>query len=252
MVANTSPVPQTSADRVSAEHRPFPWPDRRTAVLAGVGLLLIAALGAFGYIGVVQGMVSDGDAAQTAADIDDARGLFAAGVCALYVAALLDVLVAWALLRFFEPIAGSLARLAAYLRIAYGAAFIIAISQLAGVQGILDSGAGTFSTEQVQAQALARIETFHDVWFASLVLFGAHLAVLGVLILRSSAAPRLIGLLLVVAGIGYAFDTFHDVLRPETTLTVSSVTFLGEFLLAVWLVTRGGRTVIPDSSEAAR
>jgi hypothetical protein len=198
---------------------------------------------------VVEGLVSEGDAARTAADISGSRGLFAAGVCALYVAALLDVVVAWALLRCFEPVDGPTARLAAYLRIAYAAAFLVAISQLAGVPRILESGGGAFSSDQVQAQALSRIETFHDVWFASLVLFGAHLAVLGFLVIRSAAAPRTIGVLLVVAGAGYVFDTFYDVLRPEATLTVSSVTFLGEFLLAVWLVARGGRVVSKGASR---
>ena len=219
------------------------------ALLSGVALLLVAALGAFGFVGVVEGLVSEGDAPRTAADIIDSRGLFAVGVSALYVAALLDVLIAWGLLRFFEPVDSSIARLAAYLRIAYSAGFLVAISQLAGVPGILESGGGAFSRDQVEAQALSKIETFHDVWFASLVLFGAHLAVLGLLVIRSSAAPRIIGLLLVVAGAGYAFDTFYDVLRPDTTLTVSSVTFLGEFLLAVWLVSKGGRVVGKDASR---
>jgi hypothetical protein len=243
MALETAPRTQTSAHHSAADHPRSPSLDRRTAVWAGVGLLLIAALGAFGYVGVIQGLVTEGDAARTAADISGSRGLFATGVSAMYVAALLDVLVAWALLRLFEPVDGSTARLAAYLRIAYGAAFLVAIGHLAGVPGVLASGGGAFSTEQVQAQALGRIETFHDVWFASLVLFGAHLAVLGILILRSSAAPRLIGVLLVVAGAGYVFDTFYDVLGPDTTLTVSSATFLGEFLLAVWLVAKGGRVV---------
>jgi hypothetical protein len=212
-------------------------------VLAGVGLLLIAALGGFGYIGVVDGLVTDGDAARTASDISASRGLFALGVGALYAAALLDALVAWALMRFFEQVDTSLARLSAYLRVGYAAAFLVAISQLSGVPRVLESGGDAFSTAQVQAQALGRIETFHDVWFASLLLFGAHLAVLGLLVLRCVPAPRLIGVLLLVAGAGYVFDTVYDLLVPDASLTVSSVTFLGEFLLAVWLVARGGRLV---------
>jgi hypothetical protein len=235
-----SRTPKSTRDS-SADRQPPPRLDRAQALQAGIGLLLIAALGAFGYIGVVEGLVTDGNPARTAADINGSRGLFAAGVGALYLAALLDVMVAWALLRFFEPAHGPIARLAAYLRIAYAAAFLVAISQLAGVPGILGSSGSAFSTDQIQAQALGKIETFHDMWFASLVLFGAHLAVLGILVIRASAAPRLIGVLLVVAGAGYVFDSFYDVLRPETTLTVSSVTFLGEFLLALWLVTKGGR-----------
>jgi hypothetical protein len=240
MAIQAAPRPTTSDGHGAV---PLPQPDRRVARLAGASLLLIAALAAFGYVGVIQALVTDGDAARTAADISGSRELFGLGVGALYVTAALDVVAAWALLRFFEPVDSSLARLSAYLRIAYAAGFLVAISQLAGVPAVIQGGPGAFSADQVQAQALARVDTFHDIWFASLVLFGAHLAVLGVLILRSASAPRTIGVLLVVAGAGYVFDTGYDLLRPDATLTVSSVTFVGELLLALWLVTRGGRQV---------
>ncbi|MEV7098897.1 DUF4386 domain-containing protein [Amycolatopsis sp. NPDC051045] len=224
-------------------------PGRRVAVLAGAGLLVIAALGAFGGLVVVERLVTDGDAGRTAADITGSPGLFGLGVAALYVVALLDVVVAWALLRFFEPVDSHLARLSAYLRVAYAAVFTVAISQLAGVPGILEQDGGAFSTDQLQAQALAKTGVFHDVWLAGLVLFGAHLAVLGLLVLRSAAAPRVIGILLGVAGAGYVFDTFYAVLRPDATLEVSTVTFVGEFLLALWLVVKGGRVFIAGDSR---
>ena len=41
----------------------------------------------------------------------------------------------------------------------------------------------------------------------------------------------MIGVLLVVAGAGYAFDSFVDVLTESSPFAVSNVTFLGEFLL---------------------
>ncbi len=240
----SSPTTVTPPPGPTTSPAPPASPPRRLAALTGAGLLVIAALAAFGGIVVVEGLVTAGDAGATAADVTGSRDLFVLGVAALYVVALLDVLVAWGLMRFFEPVDGHLARLSAYLRVAYAAVFMVAVGQLAGVPGILDQEAGAFSTDQLHAQALARTEAFHDIWFAGLVLFGAHLAVLGLLVLRSTAAPRVLGLLLLVAGAGYVFDTFHDVLRPDTTLTVSMVTFVGEFLLAVWLVAKGGRTVI--------
>jgi hypothetical protein len=46
---------------------------------------------------------------------------------------ILDVVVAWALLKFFEPVHKGLATLAAWLRISYAAIFAVAVSQLMGV-----------------------------------------------------------------------------------------------------------------------
>lgn len=60
--------------------------------------------------------------------------------------------------------------------------------------------------------------------------------------------PRVLGVLLVVAGAGHVFDTSYALLRPGTTLTVSAVMFVGEFLLAIWLVARGGRVVSEGDS----
>jgi hypothetical protein len=47
--------------------------------------------------------------------------------------------------------------------------------------------------------------------------------------------------LLVVAGLGYGIDTVGRVLTTGTWTDVSSFTFIGEFLLALWLVIRGRR-----------
>jgi hypothetical protein len=72
---------------------------------------------------------------------------------------------------------------------------------------------------------------------AALLFFGAHLALLGHLAYRSGYVPRLIGVLLVIAGVGYAFDTVSSVLSADP-MVISTFTFLGELLLAVWLVAR--------------
>jgi hypothetical protein len=60
--------------------------------------------------------------------------------------------------------------------------------------------------------------------------------------------PRLIGVLLVISGVGYAFDTFSSVLSTAPVV-ISTVTFLGEFVLAVWLVVRGGRVQVGPGHE---
>jgi hypothetical protein len=83
---------------------------------------------------------------------------------------------------------------------------------------------------------------------AALLLFGVHLITLGYLAYRSGYVPRLIGVLLVVAGVGYAFDTFSSVLFLHP-LVISTYTFLGELVLAVWLVARGTRVRLGADHE---
>ena len=77
---------------------------RRASLVAGIGILVIAALAVFGDVFVVEGLVTPGDAARTATDVMASEGLFRLGVLSLYLVVALDVVVAWALFRVFAPV----------------------------------------------------------------------------------------------------------------------------------------------------
>jgi hypothetical protein len=224
---------------------------RRAGLIAGVALLLLAALSAVGVLVAVDGLVTPGDAAKTAADITASEARFRLGVVSLYLVVVLDVVAAWALFRFFAPVHPWLSRLAAWLRVAYSVVFLVAISQLAAVPGLLsDPGhQDAFGEQQLQAQAMLRLEAFDHTWMAGLLLFGAHLALLGYLAYRSGYVPRLVGVVLVIAGAGYTFDTFGSVLSADPVV-ISTYTSLGELVLAVWLVVRSGRVHLGAGHEA--
>ena len=222
---------------------------RTAGLVAGVSLLAMSVVAGFGNLVAVEGLVTPGDAGRTADDILAADGTFRAGVLALYVVVVLDVVVAWALMRVFDPVSWSLSRLAAWFRLAYSAVFLVATSQLAGIPDLLATGSSAFTADQVEAQALHKVEAFNDIWYAGLVLFGVHLVLIGYLAYRSGYMPRLLGALLVVAGLGYAFDSAGRVLA-ESPLEISTITFVGEFLLCLWLLIRGRRMTVGTDDHA--
>jgi Domain of unknown function (DUF4386) len=203
--------------------------------------MLMSALAGFGNLVVLQGLVTPGDAARTASAIASSEGMFRLGVASLYLVVLLDVIVAWSLFRLFGPVNRTVSGLAALFRLAYATVFMVAISQLAGIPAVLHGpGYGAaFTVPQRQGQVLLKIDTFNDIWFAGLILFGAHLVVLGYLAHRSGYVPRSLAVLLVVAGLGYGFDSFVRVFFSGSPFAVSNVTFLGEFLFGLWLLMRG-------------
>lgn len=223
---------------------------RRSGLVAGSALLLLAVLSAVGVLVAVEGLLTPGDAAQTAEDITASTTRFQLGIASLYVVVVLDVVVAWALFRFFAPANLGLSRLAAWMRVAYSVVFLIAISELAAVPDMLsDPGhREVFGEQQLQAEAMLRLEAFDHTYMAGLLLFGVHLALLGYLAYRSGYVPRIIGVLLVLAGAGYAFDTFSSVLATEPVV-ISTVTFVGELVLAIWLLVRGGRVQVGGVHE---
>lgn len=207
---------------------------RRPITIAGVGLLAMSVLSAFGYLVAVKGLVVPGSAARTSRNIADHEGLFRFGILSLYLVAALDVVVAWALYKVFKPVNNGMSKLAAWLRIAYAAVFVVAISQLVGVV-------------RLHAQALRHITTFTNIWDAGLVLFGLSLFVLAYLSYRSGYVPKLVSLLLAIAGFGYVFDTVVRSLVRGSSSDVSAITGMGEFVFALWLVLRGRRITVSES-----
>ncbi len=250
-MTNRTRRPPTAPDTSDAQPPAGPGTDanrpiRRASMTAGVGLLLMSALGPFGIL--VEGLVAPGDAAQTAANIMASQGLFRFGIASLFLVVALDVVVAWALYRVFRPVSEGLSMIAAWFRLAYAGVFMVAISQLVGVLHLLgDDYLAVFSADELHAQALLGINAFSDIWNAGLFLFGLHLLVVGYLAYRSGYVPRLLGVLLGIAGLGYAFDSFVAVLSANPPIKMSIFTFIGELLLALWLVIWGRRLTLSES-----
>jgi hypothetical protein len=80
-----------------------------------------------------------------------------------------------------------------------------------------------------------------DIWNAGLVFFGVHLVLLGVLVRKAVYAPTILGVLLVIAGLGYAVTGFDGVMFPRSATNVAAYTFIGEVVLIFWLLLRGRR-----------
>ena len=125
----------------------------------------------------------------------------------------------------------------------YAGVFMVAIGQLVGVVRLLsdDASRAVLDGDVLNAQAMLGITAFYDIWYVGQFLFGLHLLLLGYLAYRSGYVPRVLGVLLAIAGLGYAADSLGTVLSQGSWTAVSSFTFIGEFLLALWLVIRARR-----------
>jgi hypothetical protein len=240
-----SPVQHHPSDpsQPASRNRATTWSIRTASITAGVALLLMSAVAIFGNVVAVDGLVTEGNAAQTAADIMASEGLFRLGIASLVVVIALDVVVAWALYRVFSPVNKSLSMLAMALRLVYSGVFMVAIGHLLGAVRLLsnDGYLAVSGADQLNAQAMLEITAFNDIWYVGQFLFGLHLLLIGYLAYRSGYVPRLLGALLVISGLGYAADSLGAVLSQGTWTDISSFTFIGEFLLALWLVFRARR-----------
>jgi hypothetical protein len=226
---------------------PDPSPQvRQASLVAGVALLLMSALAGFGYPFALHRLIAPGDAAVTGQNILAHQGQFWSGIACLFLVVALDVVVAWGLYRVFSPVSKGISALAAGLRLLYAGIFAVAVFQLLGAGRLLgdSSTLSASGVDRAQAQALSDINRFTDVWHAGLILFGLHLLVVAWLAYRSGYVPKALGVLIGIAGLGYIFDSIARFLSDASWPEVSTVTFIGEFLLALWLVIRGRRVTV--------
>jgi hypothetical protein len=142
--------------------------------------------------------------------------------------------------RLFKPVDKTVALLAAFLSLvgcavqAAGSLFQIAPTIiLAG-----DRYLGAFSAEQLQSLSLLSLNLSVQSGYINIVFFGFFDLLIGYLVFKSTFLPRVLGLFMAVAGLGWL--TF---LSPSLGLGLSPfvdiVGFVAEMLLMLWLLVKG-------------
>lgn len=217
---------------------------RRWGFIGGMSLVLMAALALFANFVVLEGLVTPGDAGATARDVAASEGLFQWGIVGWFVIAALDMFAGWALFHVFKPVHPRVAMLSAWSRYLYGAVLAGATTQLSAGFGLLTS-----SDPVAQSQGLQKIESFTDIWNLSLILFGVHLLLAGYLAYRSGYVPKRVGAAVGIAGFGYLFDAAVRGIVADPSFSLSVITGLGEFVLAVWLASRSHRICLSATSH---
>ena len=157
------------------------------------------------------------------------------------IVTILDVMVAWGLYVFLKPVNESLSLFTAWLRLVYAALLGAA---LIGLVHALQFSSGadflaSFDASQLEAQTKLFVRTFIAAWEMGLVIFGFHLLMLGFLVLKSTYVPKIIGVLLVIASLGYLVDGFGRILSPDYGISIALFTFIGEVVLLIWLLIKG-------------
>ena len=231
---------------------------RPYALIAGIGYVLLFALGIFANFFVMESLVIDGDAAQTAANIAGSAGMFRWGIAAFLAIVVVDIVVAWALYALFRRVDHELSTAAAWFRVIYSALLGVAAVSLVGALQLASAVESVADDlPQLEAQIMSSVGAFNTTWLVGLLLFGVHLGLLGWLVLKSGAASRMLGYLLIVAGAAYGIDTAAHTMLPNYldyeaafAAMVAIPAVIAEGWMAFWLLTRGRKLANPSSIEA--
>ena len=216
---------------------------RRAALISGFGLLLMTLFSIFSEFVVRQGLVVPGDAVATFDNIKASEALFRAGIGGYLIIIVLDIVVAWSLYLFLRPADRNTSLLTAWFRLVYSVIFGISLYNLVAVLNLVRPAdlPIPFGSDELPARVMMSLNAFNDGWEVGFIFFGLHLALLGYLAFRSGYVPRIIAILLLLAGLGYLYDYLGKFMVSDFSFSVGLVTGWGELIFMFWLLIRGGK-----------
>jgi hypothetical protein len=226
---------------------PSPQTQARTA-----GLLYLASglPGVYSYIYMPTALIVPGDATATAGRIANAALTYRLGILGDVAGQTLLVVLALTLYGLLEHAGRTYARLMVAL------AAIGATVQIANVFNlvaplVLWSRAGylsAFNTAQLDALALGFLTARATGLFISQIFWGLWLLPFGMLVMRSRMFPRILGVLLILACVGYVAASTAFLAVPEHAhllIHLSSIVGgVGEGAIILWLLVVGAKAPV--------
>ena len=185
------------------------------------------------------GLIVPGDAATTATNILAHEALYRFGTAGLLISTAFYIGATLFVYEVLKPVNRSLSLLAAFFSLV-GCA-LGAFSCLFDLMPLLllknAPYLGAFTVEQRQALALMFLKVRLEANNLGLVFFGLHCLGVGYLIVRSTFLPRLIGALMLIAGVGWISFLMPAVQSAVPFAMIPGA--IGEVSLSLWLLIKG-------------
>jgi hypothetical protein len=217
--------------------------------VAGAMYLAIIGLGLLGEAAVRGSLVVAGDVAATASNIVASQSLWRTGVATDLLMHVLDVPLIVFFYLLLKPVSYPLALLATAFNLVQTCVLAVNKLTLVGALSALTLPAAVAGAPDPDAARLAYLAVkLHGYGFGiGLIFFGLTCLVRGYLMFRSGYVPRVLGVLLGLAGLSYLVNSAALLLWPAlASLLFPAVllpAFVGELALALWLVATRDRAL---------
>lgn len=218
------------------------------AIIAGSSLLIMTVVAIFSYGFVFNSLVSKTSALDTIENIRISPDLFFYGIIGWFVIIITDIAVSLSLFGYFKSSDSKLSAAAGLIRLVYTAILSVAVYYLYQSGSAIINTDITISTLS-SSEALkmtAGISKFQSIWSFGLIVFGFHLMILALASYKKINFPKVLSLLILLAGFSYTLvhfmHTFLPMLNSYTLLVevvLSIPMTLAELSLAIWLITKG-------------
>jgi hypothetical protein len=220
---------------------------KKAARVAGLWYLLIAITAPIGLLYVPSRLIVSGDAAATASRIRESELLFRIGIASELFHQTIAIFLVLALYRLFRPVDEARARQLVILGalVSVPIAFLNVLNEIAAL--VLIGGSSflsVFDRQQLDALAYLFIRLHAQGINVVSIFWGLWLFPFGMLVIRSRFIPRVLGMLLFLAGGGYLAFAAVSVVAPHYAHVVGSVAMIlevGELPIIGWLAIWGAR-----------
>jgi uncharacterized protein DUF4386 len=217
---------------------------QKTAKVAGVLYLLIAVLAGFVHFYVPGELFVSGDAGTTASNIMASQGLFRMSIASELIILLSEIVLTVLLYGLLKPVNKTLSLVAAVSR--------LVMTTIQGVNLLnhfivllLLGGAGylaVFQPDQLNALVRLFLDAYSYGFAIGIIFFTLHVFLVGYLIFKSGYFPKVLGVLFIIASLGYLIDNFSYVL-VENYVTGAAYFALpiaiAEIAFPLWLLIKG-------------
>jgi hypothetical protein len=221
---------------------------------AGVLYFLFAIVAIIGQF-FLPALVVPGDAAATARNIAFGELTFRLGILIGFVTHLIFIFLVVSLYSLLKDVDRRQALLMVLL-VSIGVAIALANLLHKFAVLVLLSGAdylSVFTKPQLDALALGFLRLHSNGVTVSTVFWGLWLFPFGILVIKSRFFPRILGILLMVAGFAYLTSSLTSIAAPAYRSIVSQFMmplYSGEVPIIFWLLIKGAKVPQPEARSS--
>jgi hypothetical protein len=216
------------------------------ARIGGLAYLIIIAAGVMGEIFIRSKVIVPDNAIATTNNISASPLLWRIGIFGDLVMHVFDLVVGIVYYTLLKRVNKDLALLSLLFGLIQTAVLVANKMNLMMPLFLSDNDnyLKAFTQQQLQALSYLSVKAHEYGFGVGLIFFGFECLIDGYLIFRSEFLPRILGVMIFIAGICYLTNSFLLLFSPKLEgllfpIILGPLAFIGEFSMCLWLIVKG-------------
>ena len=216
---------------------------KHKAKISGIAYLMIFIAGFYANFAVLESLIDISNTSITTTNFINNHAQLGRGILGFVLMLAFDLILVWSLFSLTKSISKNLSYIASFFRLIHALFFGVALFKLVQIYQLTNI---TSSSLELKDKVKVLLLDFDTLWTVGLLFFGIHLIVLGYLALNSGYIPKTLGVLLILAAIGYLIDgiaklcmTNYNDYKAIFEVIVIMPSVIGEFSFTAWLLFKG-------------